>query len=68
MQEVLFPLILHYKLFFLTDTRYKQFNLCMYILYNNITKFSNIPNSNVIKDLFTLPQSSIEYLKLPFFQ
>lgn len=29
LQEVLFPLILHYKLFFLTDTRRKQFNLCM---------------------------------------
>ena len=67
LQEVLLPLILHYKLFFLTETRRKQFNLCMYLLENNITKFSDIPSTENIKDLFTLPQSSIEYVNLPFF-
>lgn len=67
LQEVLFPLILHYKLFFLTDTRRKQFNLCMYLLQNNITKFSLIPSIDTIKDLFTLPKSSIGYVNLPFF-
>lgn len=58
---------LHYKLFFLTDTRRKQFNLCMYLLQNNITKFSNIPSIDIIKDLFTLPKSSVGYVNLPFF-
>jgi len=53
--EVFFPLIIHHKLFFLTDTRRKQFNLCMYLLENNITKFSLIPEATFIKDLFTLP-------------
>lgn len=73
LQEVLFPLILHYKLFFLTDTLIcrrqirKQFNLCMHLLENNITKFSSIPSIDNIKDLFTLPESSIGYVNLPFF-
>ena len=39
----------------------------MYLLENNITKFSSIPTLDTIKDLFTLPQSSIEYVNLPFF-
>ena len=65
LQEVLFPLILHYKLFFLTETRRKQFNLCMHLLENNITKFSGIPSIDNIKDLFSLPQSSIGYVNLP---
>ena len=78
LQEVLFPLILHYKLFFLTDTLIcpvsrretgqirKQFNLCMSgPLQNNITKFSSIPSIDTIKDLFTLPKSSIGYVNLP---
>lgn len=56
LQEVLFPLILHYKLFFLTDTLIcrrqirKQFNLCMYLLKKNITKFSSIPSIDNIKE------------------
>lgn len=67
LQEVLFPLIVYYKLFFLTETRRQQFNLCMYLLENNITKFSSIATITTIKDLFSLPQSSIQYLQLPFF-
>lgn len=67
LQKVLFPLILHYRVFFLTETRRKQFNLCMYLLENGITKFSNITSIDNIKDLFSLPESSIEYVNLPFF-
>ena len=36
-------------------------------LQNNITKFSSIPSIDTIKDLFTLPKSSIGYVNLPFF-
>lgn len=39
----------------------------MYLLENNITKFSSIPTLDSIKDLFSLPQSSIGYVNLPFF-
>lgn len=67
LQELLFPLMFHYGLFFLTETRRKQFNLCIHLLENNITKFSSIPTLDTIKDLFSLPQSSIGYVNLPFF-
>lgn len=67
LQQVLFPLIVHHKLFFLTKTRRQQFNLCMHLLENNIIKFKDIPNSNNVKDLFVLPKFSCEYVSLPFF-
>ena len=39
----------------------------MHLLENNITKFSSIATIGNIKDLFSLPLSSIGYVNLPFF-
>jgi hypothetical protein len=39
----------------------------MHLLENNITKFSTIATIDNIKDLFSLPLSSIGYVNLPFF-
>ncbi|KAF1922117.1 uncharacterized protein M421DRAFT_79529, partial [Didymella exigua CBS 183.55] len=44
LQEVLFPLLLHHNLFFLTETRNNQFNTAMLILEQDIKRFDNIPN------------------------
>lgn len=66
LQEVLLPLLLHHHLFFLTNTRRKQFDLVMYILLNNITRFRDIPKI-VVPTNFTLPSNAIGYLELDFF-
>jgi hypothetical protein len=64
-QEVLFPLFLHHKLFFLTNTRREQFNKAMYIIKNEIKLFIDIPS--LIPILFQLPETALGYTKLPFF-
>jgi hypothetical protein len=83
LQEVVFPLLKYYNIFFLTSTRRKQFNLAMYILIMDIKKFKDIPSDykvdireNSVKGLnnnkefiFTpLSLAPYEYLKLSFFQ
>lgn len=68
LQEVLFPLFLYHKIFFLTDRRTKQFNTAMYILNNNIKFFSEIPNIDSIPAIFELPVSEIGYIDLYFFK
>jgi len=64
-QDVLFPLFLYHKLFFLTNSRRDQFNKAMYILQNELKYFSEI--SSIIPDLFPLPDSAKKYTLLPFF-
>lgn len=39
----------------------------MHLLEKNLTKFSSIATIDNIKDLFSLPLSSIGYVNLPFF-
>lgn len=71
LQEVLFPLLKHHNIFFLTETRRTQFDLAMYILENDVKIFENIPNSlrpNNIYSLFKLPESPLGYLQLHFFK
>jgi len=66
LQEVLFPLLIHHNLFFLTTTRAHQFNLAMYILKENIKKYDEIINDvPVVK---AMPKNPIEYTRLPFFK
>lgn len=68
LQEVLFPLLIHYNIFFLTDTRRKQFDLAMYIFKNDLKLFDNIHNISNINSLFKLPENPSDYLKLTFFK
>ena len=66
LQEVLFPLLIHHNLFFLTTTKAHQFNLAMYILKENIKKYDEIINDvPVVK---AMPKNPIEYTRLPFFK
>jgi LAGLIDADG endonuclease len=65
LKEVFFPLLLHHKLFFLTNTRIKQYDIAMFIFKNNILYYSEIPT----KILSTTPvlSKSEDYINLPFF-
>lgn len=67
LQEVLFTLLLHHKLFFLTNTRRAQYNMAMYIFNNGIKKYSELPlvAPEAIQEL---PTSASEYVNLPFFK
>lgn len=67
LQEVLFPLLIHHNLFFLTVTRQLQYNKAMYILANGVKLFSLIPAA--IPYVTGVPSSLLAeaYLALPFF-
>jgi hypothetical protein len=65
LQEVLFPLMQHHGLMFLTDTRKAQFDKVVYILKNKVTKFSSLPE--VFPVTQPLPATPQGYLDLPFF-
>lgn len=67
LQEVLFPLLLHHNIFFLTETRNNQFNTAMVILEKDIKMFNNIPNIDKIPKWFYL-ENAVDYAKLSFFK
>lgn len=67
LQEVLFPLLLHHGIFFLTDNRRAQFDLAMFILKNEKKVYDQLPNITEIPTFFNLPKKASDYIKLPFF-
>ena len=68
LQEILFPLLIHNNIFFLTETRINQFNLAMHILKNDIKMFDEIPPRDNIGDVFKLPENARDYALLYFFK
>ena len=76
LQEVLFPLLLHHGIFFLTEVRRAQFNLAMLILKEEIKIYDQIPSlqmqslhmQKVTGILFELPKTALDYLNLHFFK
>jgi len=64
LQEILFPLLLKHKIYFLTEKRVSQFNTAMFILNNNIKLFEEIPNMNLIPTVFNMPTSVEGYINL----
>ncbi len=66
LQEVLFPLFLHHKLFFLTETRRAQYFMAMFIFNNDKCKYSKLPSVAPVTQ--ELPASALEYANLPFFK
>lgn len=72
LQEVVFPLLLHYNIFFLTNSRKEQFDLALYILKNEIKMYKEIPSSRSAleaKDQYYIfPQEASQYIDLPFFK
>jgi hypothetical protein len=68
LQEVLFPLLIYNKIFFITNTRMDQFNLAMYILQQDIKLYNEIPNIKNIPYIFELPKNPLDYTLLHFFK
>lgn len=84
LQEVLFPLLLHHGIFFLTDTRRAQFDLAMFILKDDKKVYDQIPASLSLRErdasplrgdamkeiptLFELPKTASDYANLAFFK
>jgi hypothetical protein len=66
LQRYIFPLLIYYNIYFLTETRTKQFNLAVYIIKNDIRLYDNI--SSDIPMVFDMPKTAVEYTLLPFFK
>lgn len=68
LQEILFPLLLHHGILFLTETRRAQFDLAMFILKNDKKVYDQIPAIGNIPTLFKLPKTPSDYASLAFFK
>lgn len=70
LQEIIFPLLIHHGIFFLTDTRRAQFDKAIYIFKNDIKLYDQVSNIKEIptSEEFQLPITPSNYLKLPFFR
>lgn len=68
LQEVFFPLLIHNKIFFLTNTIIEQFNLAIFILENDIKLYNLIPDINLIPVVFKQPNNPFDYTLLHFFK
>lgn len=66
LQEILFPLLMYNKIFFLTNTRADQFNLAMYIFKHDIKMYNQIPDNTPA--VFEIPKNPLDYTLLPFFK
>lgn len=67
LQEIVFPLFLHYNIFFLTDTRRNQFSLAMHILKMDIRTFDAITPIENLPISYKL-ERPCDYINLPFFR
>lgn len=61
LQEIVFPLLIHHGIFFLTLTRRSQFDLAMFIFKNNIKLFDELP----ISDSIPMDISADTHAKIP---
>ena len=68
LQEIIFPLLIHHNIFFLTESRRDQFDLAMFILKNEIKHYNQISQIKKIPTIFELPKTALEYLSLAFFK
>lgn len=68
LQEIIFPLLLHHGIFFLTETRKAQFDLAMFILKDDKKVYHQIPALGEIPTLFELPKTALDYANLAFFK
>lgn len=68
LQEVIFPLLKHHGIFFLTESRRNQFDLAMFILKNNLKLYNEISHYKEIPTIFNLPKTALDYINLAFFK
>ncbi len=68
LQEIIFPLLIHHGIFFLTETRRAQFDKAMFIFKNDIKLYDLVPNIKEIPTEYELPITPYNYLELAFFK
>ena len=68
LQEVIFPLLIHHKIYFITESRRAQFDLAMFIFNNDFKLFNQISCFNKLPTIFELPKTASDYLSLAFFK
>lgn len=68
LQEIIFPLLKHHNIFFLTYNRRAQFDRAMYIFTKDIKLYDDLRETDLIPTLFKLPENALQYLNLPFFR
>jgi len=66
LQEVLFPLLLHHNIHFLTTQRTAQFYMAVHILKENIKTYSCLPANPLA--VYELPKNAQGYVQLDFFK
>jgi hypothetical protein len=68
LQQVIFPLIKHHNLYFLTKTRRIQHSVALSICEQGLIKYSDVKLfPEYLDNIPALPKTSIEYINLPFF-
>lgn len=67
LQEIFFPLLIHYSIFFLTDSRRDQFDRTMFIFKKDIKIYDQIPKNKEIPTIYSLPLTAKDYINLAFF-
>ena len=84
LQEIIFPLLIHHEIFFLTEARRAQFDKAMFIFKNDIKLYDQLLNFSALSlsehacpsskegiptlAKFELPNTPYDYLKLAFFK
>jgi hypothetical protein len=68
LQEVIFPLLLHHDIFFLTETRRAQFDLAMFVLKDEKKIYDQMPAIGDVPTMFKLPKTALDYANLAFFK
>ena len=68
LQEVIFPLLIHHKIYFITESKKAQFDLTMFIFNNDLKLFNQISCFNKVPTIFELPKTASDYLSLAFFK
>ena len=68
LQEVIFPLLIHHKIYFITESRRAQFDLAMFIFNSDLKLFNQISCFNKVPTIFELPKTASDYLSLAFFK
>jgi len=68
LQEIVFPLLIHHGIFFLTETSRAQFDKALFIFKNDIKLYDLVPNIKEIPTEYKLPITPFDYLELAFFK
>jgi hypothetical protein len=67
LQEVIFPLLSHHGIFFITKTRRAQYAVALNVLMGNIVRFDDVDFNVTQLPSFPLPDTAAGYVSLPFF-